>query len=243
MRRERLVTKPPPKPDGKKRSIKLKFSSAPKTQREKAPAAAPTDPASPPDILSKNMRSIARLLGVHVNTLTNWKSKGIEPPGVTPYSLKSFCLLLRPANKLSECRPANEKVRAIWSWAFGATDGGSVNPDDPAHGPVVGWSEERDRQAALKERTVRKSAELELDKKLGLYYDADEVRTMLFDLRAVVVGELSTVQNIANQVRGLTVTQRADLAESLMQWQADAKQRIAGKSMITKAKEQPRAPG
>jgi hypothetical protein len=196
-----------------------------------ADAADDEQDAAPEDVLLPSVRKIAEVLGVHHNTLGNWKKKGLEPVGTMPWSLKAFLLILRPANKLTECHPTTDKAKALWKWAFGVRGLGSVNPDDPAHGPTIGWSEERDRQAALKERTARKSAELELDKKRGLYYDADEVRGMLTDLRNDVVGEISSVQTVANQVRGLTPVQRAELADLLMEWQAAAKKRISGNAM------------
>ncbi len=199
------------------------------------------DAKAPPDVLLPSLRQIAAVLGIHHNTMGNWKAKGIEPVGTMPWSLKAFLLILRPANKLPECHPTTDKAKALWKWAFGVPGAGSVNPDDPAHGPTMGWSEERDRQAALKERTARKVAELELDRKKGAYYDADEVRAMLASLRGTVVGELSSVQNVANQVRGLTPNQRAELAEQLMAWQAEVKQRLAGKAAA--AQEAKRAPG
>jgi len=134
-----------------------------------APAAPPEpeDKAAPPDVLLRSLRKIAEHLGIHYNTLDNWRRKGIEPVGTTPWSLKAFLLVLRPANKLSECRPTTAEAKALWQWAFGVRGLGSVNPDDPAHGPTVGWGEERDRQGALKELTARKSAWLDLEKKAG----------------------------------------------------------------------------
>lgn len=185
------------------------------------------DPKSPPDVTAKSLREMARLLGVHYNTLDNWKRKGLEPPGAVPWSLKAYCLLLRPSGKLTECRPTTEKVRAIHEWAFGATKGGSANPDDPAHGRTVGWVEEDKRQSALSKLEIRKQERMKTEQMAGRLKDDDEVRAMLRDLHNLVVGELSSVQNVANQVRGLTPAQRADIGDALTEWQTEAKQRIA----------------
>jgi hypothetical protein len=186
------------------------------------------DPKAPPDVQAKSLRDLARLLGVHYNTLSNWKGRGVEPvESAPPYSLKAFCLLLRPAHKLPECHPTVPKVRAIWQWAFGASDGGSINPDDPAHGPTQGWNEEDKRQAALAKLEVRRQERMKTDTLAGRLKDDAEVRASLRELLGFVTGELSSVQTVANLVRGLTPTQRADLGDALMEWQSTARTRIA----------------
>jgi hypothetical protein len=196
------------------------------------------DDKAPEDVLCRSQNEIAALLGLHKNTLTNWKAKGIEPVGTMPWSLKAFLVMLRPKNKLPECAPTTPRAKALWKWAWGVPGQGSLNPDDPAHGAVIGWSEERDRQGALKEKVARQSAQVDLEKKLGRLKDDDEVRADLRALANLVIGELSSVQNIANQVRGLAPTQRADLGDALTQWQSDAKARIAAvAAKYAKAKE------
>jgi hypothetical protein len=198
----------------------------------------------PPDVTVTSMRSMAEALGVHYNTITNWKAKGIEPIGKSPFSVGAYLLILRPYNKLPECHPTASTVRKLWRWAFGGGEEGSANPDDPAHAPTRGWGEERDRQAALKERSNRKIVQFDLDKKRGALFDADEVRTRLRALRHLVVGQLSTVQHVANRVRGLNPTQRAELADELLKWQAEAKAKIAASSAaLVKQAEAPRATG
>lgn len=184
----------------------------------------------PPDVFAKSQNHIATLLGLHKNTLTNWKAKGIEPIGKAPWSVKAFLLLLRRRGKLGECRAATPPMKLLWKWAWGSAGEGSLNPDDPAHGQTENWSEERERQGALKELSARKSLNLDLEKKAGRLKEDDAVRSMLRELRQIVLGELSTVQGIANQVRNLTPTQRADLADLLTAWQAQARKRIAEKS-------------
>lgn len=207
-------------------------------QTAEAAEPASDDAPSPPDVRLPSLRKIAEALGVHYNTVDNWKRKGIEPVGTSPWSLKAFLLILRPANKLSECRPTTAQAKALWQWAFGVRGMGSVNPDDPAHGPTVGWGEERDRQGALKEMTARKSAWLDLEKKAGRLKDDAAVRELLGELRQITLGELSTVQSVANLVKGLSPTQRADLAEQLTAWQMQARARIAKKSdALTAAKD------
>lgn len=207
---------------------------------EQAANAAPVeDDKSPEDVLCRSQNEIATLLGLHKNTLTNWKAKGIEPVGTVPWSLKAFLVMLRPKNKLPECAPTTAKAKALWKWAWGVPGQGSLNPDDPAHGAVIGWSEERDRQGALKEKVARQSAQVDLEKKLGRLKDDDDVRQMLVDLRHVVIGELSSVQNVATQVKGLSIAQRADLADLLMQWQTEAKSRIADGTIAVMAAKEP----
>lgn len=189
------------------------------------------DPKSPPDLKAKSLRDLARILGLHYNSLDNWRKRGIRPAeDAPPYSLKAFCLLLRPAHKLPECHPVTQPAKAIWRWAFGASDGGSVNPDDPAHGPTQGWNEEDKRQAALAKLEVRRQERMKTELLAGTLKDDADVRDMLRSLRHVVTGELSSVQNVANQVRGLTPGQRADLADALAEWQTAACKRIAAGS-------------
>jgi O6-methylguanine-DNA--protein-cysteine methyltransferase len=188
------------------------------------------DDKAPPDVFANSQNHIAQLLDLHKNTLTNWKARGIEPIGKPPWSIKAFLLLLRRKSKLGECRATTPQVKLLWKWAWGSAGEGSLNPDDPAHGQTENWSEERERQGALKELSARKSLNLDLEKKAGRLKDDDAVRGMLRELRQITLGELSTVQQIANQVRDLTPTQRADLADQLTAWQGQARKRITEKT-------------
>jgi hypothetical protein len=186
------------------------------------------DPKAPPDVKAKSLRDLARILGIHYNTLDNWKRRGVEPiEDAPPYSLKSFCLLLRPAYKLPECHPTTAAVKAIWRWAFGATEGGSINPDDPAHGPTQGWTEEDKRQAALARLEVRKQERMKTLQMAGTLKEDAEVRDVLRVMRQLVITEMSSVQHVASSVRGLTPAQRADLADALAEWQTAAAKRIS----------------
>jgi O6-methylguanine-DNA--protein-cysteine methyltransferase len=202
----------------------------PSASQKAARAEPDPDDKSPPDVFARSQNHIAALLDLHKNTLTNWKAKGIEPIGAAPWSLKAFLLLLRRKAKLGECRATTPAVKELWKWAWGSAGEGSLNPDDPAHGKTENWSEERERQGALKEMTARKSLNMDLEKKAGNLKEDEAVRTMLRELRHIALGELSTVQQIANQVRNLTPTARADLADLLTAWQAQARKRIAESS-------------
>lgn len=188
------------------------------------------DENAPDDVFARSQNQLADMLSLHPNTLTNWKAKGIEPIGKSPWSLKAFLLLLRRKGKLGECRATVPAVREVWKWAWGSAGEGSLNPDDPAHGQTENWGEERERQGALKELVARKSLKLDLEKKAGSLKEDEVVRAMLRELRQLVLGELSTVQQIANQVRNLTPTQRADLADLLTAWQGQARKRIADRT-------------
>ncbi len=188
------------------------------------------DEDAPDDVFAKNQNHIAQLLELHKNTLTNWKARGIEPIGNAPWSIKAFLLLLRRKGKLGECRATTPAVKLLWKWAWGSKGEGSLNPDDPHHGATENWEEERARQGALKEKESRISLRMDVDKKAGKLKDDEAVRAMLRELRQITTGELSTVQSVANQVRNLTPTQRADLADLLTAWQNQARKRITEKT-------------
>jgi len=197
------------------------------------------DENAPDDVFARSQNQIAQLLDLHKNTLTNWKARGIEPIGNPPWSIKAFLLLLRRKSKLGECRATTPQVRLLWKWAWGSAGEGSLNPDDPAHGATENWEEERSRQGALKEKEARISLRMDVEKKAGRLKDDEAVRGMLRELRQITLGELSTVQGIANQVRGLTPSQRADLADLLTAWQAQARKRIADKTDALMAAKDP----
>lgn len=237
MTKAKTATKKPAK--GKRAKAPLDvdlFTGAP---AKATPAVDPDDVKSPPDVEARSQSHIAQLLELHKNTLTNWKARGIEPIGNPPWSIKAFLLLLRRKGKLGECRATTPAVKLLWKWAWGSKGEGSLNPDDPHHGATENWEEERNRQGALKEKEARISLRMDVEKKAGRLKEDDEVRKILRELRHIVLGELSTVQGIANQVRNLTPTQRADLADLLTAWQTQARKRIADKSDTLMAAKDP----
>lgn len=182
---------------------------------EAAAAPAPVDPKEPPDLAFKDYKHGAKILGVHENSIGNWKRElGVEPLGEAPFSMKAYCLLLRRCGRLGSCKPSPE-MHAIWLWAWRHGSEDAVNPDDPTHHAPANWKEEKERQDALRALEERQKARKEnqtLDwTLLPTELVIERMRTLAHDLKS----RLPELLAATNQIEGLTPTQRADLSDKL----------------------------
>lgn len=191
------------------------------------PDAKAPEPGEPADVRCKTQRALAEATGLHVNTITNWKNQGIAPLGDAPYSLKAYFLLLRRRGRLGECKPLTKNAHELWRWSFGAGAGDSINPDDPVHPAPVGWSEEKERQAALQTLETRRKARIEVETLDEQRIPADLVTKRLRDLVDDVKSVLGGFLAVPGKVKDLTVDQRADLSEAIQAQIAEAQGALA----------------
>ncbi len=172
-------------------------------------------PGEPADILCNDQKALARVAGIHENTVGKWKREGLADPGAKPISLRAYFLLLRRRGKLSECKPTSAKGRDLQRWVFIGGGEASYNPDDPTHEPPADWSGERDRQSALKGLVERKTAQVDFEtlerERLPIAKVQERLQRLAVEVRRILNGFVS----IAGTVKGLTPEQRLVVADAI----------------------------
>lgn len=169
----------------------------------------------PADILCRDQKHLAVVAGIHENTVGKWKREGLADPGAKPISLRAYFLLLRRRGKLAECKPPQAKARELLRWVFGGAGEPSYNPDDPSHPPPESWAGEKDRQGALKGKTDRQMAEVELEtlnkERIPVAVVSERLRKLAAEVRAT----LTDFMSVASAVKDLTPKQRIAVSEAI----------------------------
>jgi hypothetical protein len=177
-------------------------------------------------VTAGTQKQLALLSGVHENTLGNWKRRGIEPAGGKPWSLTAWFLLLRKHGVLSETKPTKPAAQAIRAWCFG--NGDSADPNDPAHSPPQGWTEEQQRQNSLKTKAARLKEEIELETLRHERITIEEYRRRWGRKAQAVMVAIESFMGVTGQVAGLTEDQRKALNQALRARIREVRLRIVG---------------
>ena len=196
------------------------------TAKKEAPKTEDPAPGEPDDILCRTYKQIAEFSGLHQNTLVNWKRRGIAPPGVSPWSLKGWFLLLRKSGLLSETKPTHGPAKKLRSWCFGAGD--ASDPNDPVHAIPGDWKDDKYRQEVFKAIVERKRSEIELETLRRDRIPMEEYQARWNKKAHLILAVLDGFMGLTREVPGLSDLQRTALNTAIKARIRESRARLVG---------------